>query len=224
MLVLCASSVNDPFHVSTAVAMYKNKLAKCASSPCIFPSLFCGFQHFSPSLSNFPDSCSPDTWYETLSSMLSAEKEQIKVLQNNTNIGQVLNTFLLCQKYQGQDNATAPYDGGCFNPFLLENKMRPFASNPTALAFGESTGIPHVEATSNEGGNTAEQTQVPPPQGGMCWGYITLVLKLPPWEALLPWISRGLEDTRRGWRVGLLCPGRPKPNIHRNIPCSLQTP
>lgn len=51
--------------------------------------------------------------------MLSAEKEQIKVLQNKTSVGRVLNIFLSCQKYQGQANATAPYDGGCFNPFLF---------------------------------------------------------------------------------------------------------
>lgn len=51
--------------------------------------------------------------------MLSAEKEQIKVLQSKTNISQILNLILSCQKYRGQDKIIAPYYGGCYNPFLF---------------------------------------------------------------------------------------------------------
>lgn len=56
--------------------------------------------------------------------MLSAEKEQIKLLQNKTNVGQILNLLLSCQEYQGRDNTTAPCNGGCFNPFLFLYRLK----------------------------------------------------------------------------------------------------
>lgn len=161
-------------------------------------------------------------WYETLPSMLSAEKEQIKVLQNKTNVSWILNIFLSCQKYQGQDNATAPYNGGCFNPFLV-NKTRLFAGYPTALTFGESTGVPWVEATSNEGCNIAKQRQVPPLQSGICWGYITPVLNLPAVGNPFSVEIMGIWRHQDGLESGFVVPRRHKPKIYRDIPCSPQT-